>query len=471
MKKATINLGILFLLCPTLLYGQETGLLRMNPDNLEPSTHVAVWGGYENGRFRPAYKAISEWRAGAEARRVAQRPHTTLTGAISFEQTKGNHLVTSLLLDPYHYPMDILDFSHGTTSQQDLRLEGGFLTDFTDVLQAGLKGSVRGQHASQRNGLPFGTFGVSGELEPVVTYLIDDDICFIASYQGQVRTEKVDAKAAGEEGGLDGLFLDEGMGYGAYHGLGSSGAFSIFEYAHGAKAHFHSPEESWGGELLWKRGRASGNDNQYRFPGSTMRLFFDYNLASEKLSHVFGVSYQRDRDQLRLVEAGGTFSPISDRVVRNGSLKYGIQHQRGVFRNAFLVLDANQRTNRSLPAPGIMDKTILYDGSATLLASFSSGRFDLTTSMMAGGGRWKDKGLAASAEDPEGTERVRLTWLQEMEYYKALQVGLGGTLTVRIPSVDGLSLRFHSYWHRGLRVSSLSGKNRTVFLLTLAYDY
>ena len=472
MKRATLNLGLLFLLCPTLLLGQETGLLRISPDNLEPSTHVAAWGGYENGRFRPYQKAISEWNAGAEARRVAQRPHTTLTGAISFEQTMGKYHIASLLLDPYHYPMDVLDLGYGTVSQQDLRLEGGFLTDVTDILQAGLKGSVRGQHASQRNGLPFGTFGVSGELEPVVTYLIDDDICFIASYRGQLRTEKVDAKAASEEEGLDGIFMDEGMGFGTYSGLGSGGTFSILEYAHGFKTHFHSPEESWGGDMLWKRGSANGNDNQYRFPGSTLHLFFDYNLAAEKLTHVFGVSFQRDRDQLRLLKDGGSFSSLSDRVVRNGGLKYGFQFPRGVFRNVFLVLDANQRINRAFPAPGIMDKTILYDGSATLLASLSSGNFDLTASMMAGGGRWRDRGLATSVDDvPEGTTRATKNWLQEMEFYKAPQIGLGGTLTARIPSVDGLSLRFHTYWRRGFQVKYLGGKNRSVFLLTLAYDY
>ena len=472
MKKATINLCILFLFCPALAHGQETGLLRIDPENRDPQTHVAVWGGYENGRFRPVHKAISEWYAGAEARRVAQRPHTTLTGAISFEQSMGKHLVSSLLLDPSHYPMGILDSGRGTVSQQDLRLEGGFLTDLGDVLQAGLKGAVRGQHASQRNGVPFGTFGVSAELEPVLTYVIDDNVGFVASYKGEARMENVDAKAAGEEGGLDGLFLDEGMGYGHYHGLGSAGTFSTMEITHGFKTLFHSPEESWGVDMLWKRGRATGNENNYRFPGSTLHLFFDYVFAAENLSQVFGISYRRDRDQLRLVQTGGSFSSLSDRFVRNAGLKYGLRFYEGVFKSVSLVLDGNQRTNRAFPAPAVMDKTIRYDGSATLLASLSAGIFDLDASLMAGGGMWKEFGLGIGAsEAPDGPTREMNIWMQQAEYLTARQIGLGGTLTTRIPAVDGLSVRFHTYWHRALQVYYFSGKNRSVFLLTLAYDY
>lgn len=471
MKKAAINLCILFLLCPALAHGQETGLLRIDPENRDPQTHVAVWGGYENGRFRPVHKAISEWNAGAEARRVAQRPHTTLTGTVSFEQSMGQHLVTSLLLDPYHYPMDILDFSHGTTSQQDVRLEGSFLTDLSDILSAGLKGAVKAQHVSQIKGTPFGNFGVSAELEPVLTYVIDDNVGFVASYQGKLRMENVNAKSASEEGGLDGFFLDEGMGYGAYYGLGSNGTFSIMEFAHGFHTLFSSTEESWGVDMLWTRGSANGNEDQYRFPGSTLHLFFDYVLAAENLSHVFGVSYRRDRDQLRLLEAGGAFTSLSDRLVRNAGLKYGLRFQEGAFKGVSLVLDGNQRTNRALPAPGVWDKATLFDGSATLLASLSAGIIDLDASMMVGGGRWKDMGLASSAEIPEGTSRVRENWLQQMEFYKASQIGLGGTVTCRIPAVDGLSVRFHTYWHRGLQVYFLTGKNRSAFMLTLAYDY
>ena len=470
MKKATISICTLSLLCPLLAHGQETGLLRIDPDNREPLTHVAVWGGYENGRFRPYQKAISEWNAGAEALRVAQRPHTTLTGAISFEQSMGKHHITSLLLDPYHYPMDILDLGRGTVSRQDLRLEGGFLTDLNDILQAGLKGAVRGQHASQRNGVPFGTFGVSAELEPVLTYVIDDNVGFVASYRGEMRMENVDAKAAGEEGGLDGLFLNQGMGYGTYHGLGSSGVFSIMEFTHGFNTHFHSPEESWGVDMHWKRGRAAGNDNQYRFPGSTLHLFFDYVFAADNLSQVSGFSYRRDRDQLRLLETGGTFTSLSDRNVRNLALKYGLRFQEGLFRSVSLVLDGNQRTSRALATPDAVDKAILYDGSATLLASLTAGIIDVDASAMVGGGRWNGRGLVDTDPSLE-TTRITANWLQEMEIHKSPQIGLGGTVTCRIPAVDGLSVRFHTYWHRGFQVFYLSGKNRSVFQLTLAYDY
>ena len=465
--KLTCKVCLLGLLLPTLLQGQETGLLRMDPENRDPLTRVAVWGGVEDGRFRPTHEPIFQWSAGAEARHVGQRPHTTWTGAVSFEQKTGKYIASSLLLDPAHYPMDILDFSRGMKSQQDLRLEGSFLTDIDDIWAAGLKGAVRAEHASKRQGNPFSSIGVQAELEPVVTYLIDDNVAFVASYRGLLRTENASAQAASE--GADGLFLDKGMRYGAYLAPGSS-AFSVLEFSHGFGALFRSPEESWGLDMLWKRGQASGNGEEYRFPGSSLHLFFDYDLAAECTSHLFGISYRRERDQLRLAGADGSFSSLSDRIVRNVGLKYGIRFHEGAFKSVSLVLDGNQRTNRAFPPPALMDKSVRYDGSATILTSLSAGIFDVDLRMMAGGGSWKGAGAGEVADK---TSAVRLTndWLQQVEFLRAPQIGLGGTLTGHIPSVDGLFIRLDAFWRRALQVYRLPGKNREIATLTIGYEY
>ena len=468
--KLTCKICLLGLLLPTLLRGQETGLLRIDPDNREPLTHVAVWGGIEDGRFRPTHEPIFLWKAGAEARRVAQRPHTTLTGTVSFEQKTGKYVGSSLLLDPFHYPMDILDFSRGMKSQQDLRLEGSFLTDVDDIWAAGLKGSLRAEHASKQQGTPYSNIGIQAELEPVATYLIDDNIGFVAAYRGRLRTENVQAKPAGEDGGLDGLFLDQGMRYGTYQGLGSAGAFSILEFTHGFSALFRSPEESWGLDMLWKRGSASGNDREYRFPGSTLRAFVDYDLALDDMSHLFGFSYSRERDQLRLCGADGAFSSLSDRVVRNASLKYRIRFNEGVVKSVSLVLDGNRRTNRAFLPPSLTDGSVRYDGSATVLTSLSSGIFDLDVKAMGGAGSWKGAG-ESDVTDQTSTVRLTNDWLQQLEFLRAPQIGLGGTLTAHIPSVDGLFVRLDAFWHRALKVYRLPGKNREIATLTIGYDY
>ena len=66
MKKLFIFAGIaLGLLIPGPLRGQEIGLLRVNPDSLVSERDAAVWGGIEEGQFRPAHGASFQWSAGA----------------------------------------------------------------------------------------------------------------------------------------------------------------------------------------------------------------------------------------------------------------------------------------------------------------------------------------------------------------------------------------------------------------------
>ena len=466
--KVKIKACILSLLYPLLAHGQEIGLLRIDPDNRDPLTHVAVWGGFEDGRYRPMHEAQSQWKAGAEARRVGQRPHTTWVGAISFEQKMGKYTQSSLLLDPVHYPLDVVDLTRGTKSQQDLRLEGGFLSDINDIWAAGLKGSVRAEHAAKRKEIPYGNFGLQAELEPVLSYLIDDNVGFVASYRGCLRTENASVKAAGEGVAANSLFLDEGQRYGAFLPSGNASAWSILEFAHGFKTLFRSPEESWGVDMLWKRGQVTGNDNRYRYPGSTVHAFFEYVQLAESTSHRFGVSYQRDRDQLRLITSEGAFSSLSDRVDRKLDLKYGILFHEGAFKKVVLALDGNQVTERAMPGANVFDKAVRYGATATALASLSAGVFDLDVDMLAGGGKWKDRGLV---DPPETAVRLTDDWLRQMEFLMAPKIGLGGTLTARIPAVDGLYCKLHFHWDRALRATYLPGKNREAVTLTIGYDY
>ena len=66
MKKLFIYTGMaLCLLIPGLLRGQEIGLLRVNPDSLVSQREAAIWGGFEEGRFKPVHGALTQWSAGA----------------------------------------------------------------------------------------------------------------------------------------------------------------------------------------------------------------------------------------------------------------------------------------------------------------------------------------------------------------------------------------------------------------------
>ena len=298
-----------------------------------------------------------------------------------------------------------------------------------------------------------------------MTYLIDDNVGFSASYRGRLRTENVSVK--GDWG--ESLFLDKGMRYGEYPAPGSKGAFSILELTHGFSGEFRSQEESWGVEMYWKRARAGGFDSKYRIPGSTIRAFVDYVQAWEKTSHRFGLSYQRDRDQLRAVGTDGAFSALSDRVDRKANFKYDIRFQQGALKDVSLVLGGDQVTERAVMS--IYDKTVRYDGTATILASLSAGAFDVDVNMMAGRGWWKERGAGNPSDTPGAPVRQTDDWLRQMEALMTPRIGLGGALTWHIPAVDGLYLRLDGFWRRALKTTYLSGKNREAITLTIGYDY
>ena len=456
---------MLGLLIPLFAHGQEAGWLRIDPENREDLTHFAVRGGYEDGRFKLSHEALAEWKAGAEASRIGQRQHYTWFGKVSFDQLVDKCTTSSLLLDPLHYPMDLMDLSRGTKSRQDVRLEGGFLSDIDDVWAAGVQGSVRAQHASKRKGVPYSNFGVEAELAPVATFLIDDNVGFSVSYRGRLRTENANIKGEGGES----IFFDKGLRYGEYPAPGGKGAFSILELAHGFSGEFRSQEESWGLEMLWKRARAGGFDGKFRIPGSTLRAFFDYTLALDKTSHRFGVSYQRDRDQLRLVGTDGAFTSLSDRVNRNADLKYDFRILEGMVKSVSLVLDGEQVTERAVMS--IYDKTVRYGGTATLLTSLPVGDFDIDANMMAGKGWWKERGAGDPSDTPGAPLRQTDDWIRQMEALMAPRIGLGGALTFHLPSVDGLYFRLDGFWRRALKASHLGGKNREAVTLTVGYDY
>ena len=461
--KLTIKACFLGLLFPVLLQGQEIGLLRINPENLESISQAAVWGGIEEGGYRLAHEASLLWKAGAEAQLVRHGDRTSWTGSISLEQKTGYHMSSSLLLEPGYYPMDLLEFSQGTKSRQTLRMEGGFQTDLGYEWAAGARASFRAAHAGKQQDVPHSTVGMEAELAPVLTYVMDDDMGFVSSYLVRLRTERVKASPGDPEA----LFLDQGLRFGTYKALGSDGLFPIRELSHGFDELFQSPEFSLGLGILWKRGEAGGSGNGYRFPGSTLNASFGQTFLAENTDHQYHVSYQRQRDQLRAVSDGGSVTSLSDRVDRNVNFKYEVRFLDGILNNVALVLDGNQR-NEYAQLPATLVKTRRYDWTGTLLSSFTYGFFDLDINVLVGDGLWKNRGPATP---PEGALRLTDDWLRKMDYLMAYRMGMGGSLTGRIPFVEGLSLQLYVFWHHAFNTTLLPGKNREIVTLKAGYSF
>jgi hypothetical protein len=477
--KTKLKTCLLCLLVPVILQGQEIGVLRMNLDTVGVKGSAAVRGGVEEGGFRPIHAASFQWTAGAEAKIVNHGEHSSWTGALSFDQMMGqykNGNGYSLLLEPDYFPLDIVEFSPGTKSRQSFSLEGGFLTDFGYDWAAGVKASVQGAYTSKRREIPHKDLALTVQLEPTLTFVMDEDMGLVSTYIARFRTENLKADVAGTDGNMP--FMDMGLRYGAYLPGGNAylenGAFQIQEFTHGVSELLYNPELTLGLEMLWKRGKAGNGRLQY--PGSTISAFYEQTIQEEIADHVFHVSYQRERDQLKETRGESTLS-VSDRVGRSLNLKYEARFLEGVFRCVGISLDGGRWSERSTIIPNFLDKTVRYGGEATLSSSFSFGPVGLDLSASAARGWWKDRGRIAGQDDAVDIEfvgdyiRRADDWRRKADYLTAPRIGLGGTLTCRIPPVKGMYVQLYGGWLRALKVRYLPGKNREIGKLTIGYNF
>ena len=461
----------LCLFSPVLLSGQETGLLRLDEKHRDPRNDVSLWGGVEDGRFRPIFEPYFQWSAGTEARLVRHGTHASWTGSISLEQMSGKYNRSSLFVEPDYFPMDLLDYSSGTGSRQTGRLETGFLADLSYLWAMGLNATFKATNDSRRSAFRHSSFGMEAELEPILTFRSDDDACIVSSYLVRLRTEraKMDQSNVDAEGLLP-FFFDKGMSYGAYAYNPDRGLFPVLEFTHGFNEEYHSPEFSGGFGIVWKRGRAGDGDYaRFRFPGSTLKGFFETLREGFEVDRTYRISYRRMRDQFReILDSGDGYESDSDRVGRSVDFKVGFLPHKGILRSVTLDLDGNYWIE-SAAARVISDRTQRLDASATLLASLSLEDFDVDLNVMGGKGFWLDRGQV----DNPLAQGVRLTdnWLSKMEYYMAPRIGMGGALTYRFPAVEGLSLQLYGYWTRAFNATYLGGKNRETVTLKVEYNY
>ena len=462
--KITCKACLLGLLLPVLARGQEAGLLRMNPETAVSSTEASVFGGVEEGWFRPTYAGTFQWNAGAEAKTVRHGKKTSWTGGISLQQRMGYNMGSSMFLDPGYFPVDILDAAEGTKSRETGKLEGSFLTDLGYEWAAGLKASATVDYMMKQRDIRHSSFGVDAMLEPTVTYVMDDDMGLVSSYHGRVRMEQLRIVPQG-----DGAqpFLDLGMRIGAFEG--DLTQFPILEIAHGFNELLYSPEMTAEFGITWKRGRAGGSGlNRFRFPGSTLHAGFGQTFQADNMDHVYHLSYRRDRDQLREpTNEGRGFNSLYGRYRKNLDLQYEIRFLHGSVKRIGVELDGNLWKELGL-MPKHPDAAQWYDGKAKFFSSFSFGLVDLDLNMLAARGWWKDRGRIADTPVPG---RMISDWLRNMDYRTAPRIGVGGTVTVRIPGVKGLYAQLDGSWLHALSVVYVGGQNREIGTLRIGYSF
>jgi hypothetical protein len=465
--RLTFNVSLLGLLLPVLLNGQEVGLLRKDPDHRVSKIQAAVWGGAEQGWFRPSYAPVFEWSAGARAKGVRHGKNTTWMGLVSFEQKTGYNMLSSMFLEPGYFPVDLLEFTPGTKSRETGRLEAGFLTDLGYEWAAGLKASFQAAYAGKPTNLRHTTFGMDLQVEPTVTYVMDDDMGLASSYVFRLRTESLKAQPSVADGDLP-LFLDMGMRYGTFQD--GAGVFPVQEMSHGFSERFYSEDVSAGLKWMWKRGQArSSSFGNFRFPGSSVSVFYEQTFQADKTDHWIRLAYQRERDQLRQASTGGSgFTALSDRLGRVVELKYEARFLHGAVKSLGVALEGRRHVDRA--AVSSWDQTKRNLGTATLSSAFAFGGFDMKLDAFAGGGLWRDRGRSRS-ETEDTPDRRTTDWLQIMDYQIAPRVGAGGSLAYHFSRGRGLFVQVDGLWCHALRMAASGGQDRFGGTLTIGYDF
>ena len=255
------------------------------------------------------------------------------------------------------------------------------------------------------------------------------------------------------------------MRYGLYEpGLD---LFPVMELTHGFYERYLSPDVSGGFGITWKRGRAGGSDySRFKFPGSTLKGFFEAEREGFEIDQIYRVAYQRDRDQLREANEGG-YTTRSDRVTRNATFGFALRPHEGVLKRVGIDLDGNLWDHRGFVST--QDKTRMLGGMATAYASLAFGRVDLDVRVSGGGGRWMESGHTYGPND----ESVRLAedWARNMDYRMLPRVGGGGTVTYRAAFLEGLSIQLCGDLTHAFKMVHLGGKNRETATLRVGYHF
>ena len=490
--RARYKACILSLLVPLGLGAQDIGLLRTVSHGEGASGTASVYGGFEEGGYKPAFQASSLWKAGAKAQGVLHHSSTSYQGAFSFEQVDGKEMFTSMFLEPGYFPVDVVEFTPGDKTRQTYRLEGGFAYEMdNEFFVFGGKASYSAANYAKRKDIRHTTYGMSLRVEPTVTVKMYEDAGMSVAYVFRKRTESIDAEQVGSATDQSYYaFLDKGMRYGTYQvwdgdGLhldeAGVGVFPVREYANGFAYVVDLPELSGGMEMLWKHGTVGEKGyDWFRYPGHEFKVYLERKWDRKNLRLEMQVQDdQLEEAVLDKASSGGVTTPeiygynaVSDRSSLSADLTYRIRFPEGHLKSLQAVLHSGLWTERSYLMYPYTDETERYNGSLTVVAGFAFGRWGLGLRANGGIGAWNEQGLQGGTDEVLSTPyRLQYDWDRKMEYFSTSKLGAGLTLKYNLKALPGAYLQAEGTWLHGFGVVLLPGADRWSTMMTLGYNF
>ncbi len=477
----------------TALQARAQCSLRENQADSRISAEL--YGGTEQGGFRPDYGSSSQWSFGARAEGVRHLKKVSFSGAFSFDQFFGSGMTGSMFFQPDLFPVDVLDFTPSDKSSQCYRLRGGLGVE----LGAGwiLGGSVRFMSANyvKKKDIRHTTYAMDLDIEPTFAYRFKSGHFLQISYRHRKRVEQIKAEQLGSAKAESYYaFLNKGLSYGTLQLWDGDGlhlneagvnVFPVSQNADGGRLEWRKGGMALSLGGLWTKGQVGEKGyNWFRFPGWEAQADWRYDTGSDIWTvEAFSRSDRLEEAVMEKVSRNGVVIPViyayrsvSDRLLAR--LSVGWRHQWKAAKGQPLWtlcvhLEGAYRNGRSYLTYPYYDRLDLAFGQVWTQASVCVGDFEIQMGLSGKGGRAWEQGLRSidPSVTPQEPDRLRDHEHCIIEYDTVPRSCLDAGFRWNIRQVKGLYLRADAAYERAFGVRFLPASWRAYASLGLGYSF
>ena len=481
------------------------------PEGNYRASSASLYGGTEQGDFRPGFSSSSIWRAGAEARTDGfyDRGRTFLTGSFSFEEMHGKDMMTSMFINPGYYPIDVLEFTPGDKKLQTYRFSGGIGRALTDRWRIGGRVDFASQNYSKRKDIRHTNYALDLTVSPSVLYTGEEGLRLGLSGVFRKSSESIEAEQVGAATAETYMaFFDKGLRYGTMQAWDGSGIhlaeagvnrLPVREFSFGAAIQLACQALYLDAEYLRTSGFVGEKGyDWYRFPGHRVASNALWNHRRFRFSfHIGWMGQDLEESVIDKVNSGGVTLPtvygwnlVSRRRQLDLVPTLVLPLSHPAFRSLTLGYVGVIKDEQASPYYPYTDRwhAALHrvHGAANLGLPFGGAwnRFGLTLGAKALWGSDRSEGLqptdpaasfhGLSVESPiPASEPTRLTsdWVRKREYMLSSALELSAGLRYNLAVLPGLSVSADAAWLHAYRIEYLLGKNRLTANLRIGYDF
>lgn len=176
-------------------------------------SQALVQGSYTFGENRKGFEAPQTWSVSAGAASIYHLQKFSMYGSFSFTQAMGYRMLTSMMINPGRFPVDVLEYTPGTKSRQNYAFAGGISVDVAPRWRVGARVDFSATNYAKLKDLRYTDYGLDFNLRPGFQYL-GDKFTIGAALSVVRNAETIRAEQVGESETAYYAFLNKGSWYG-----------------------------------------------------------------------------------------------------------------------------------------------------------------------------------------------------------------------------------------------------------------